>query len=79
MASRAVADPAIAAYLARKQPLGSGAGRPEDCAGAAVFLCGDESRFLTGVVLTVDGGWCVSEPDCPPADPPPGLTPRTDL
>jgi NAD(P)-dependent dehydrogenase (short-subunit alcohol dehydrogenase family) len=61
MSTRAVGDPAIRHFLRTKQPLGPGPGRPEDCADAAVFLCGDEARFVTGVVLPVDGGWCVSE------------------
>ena len=60
MAARAVNDPAIRAYLQLKQPLGPGPGKPEDCADAAVFLCSDEARFITGIVLPVDGGWCVS-------------------
>ncbi len=61
MSTRAVEDPAIRRYLESKQPLGKGPGRPEDVADAAVFLCSDEARFITGVVLPVDGGWCVSE------------------
>jgi NAD(P)-dependent dehydrogenase (short-subunit alcohol dehydrogenase family) len=61
MAARAVADEAIRRFLRTKQPLTQGPGRPEDCADAAVFLCSDEARFITGTVLTVDGGWCVSE------------------
>lgn len=61
MAARAVNDPAIAAFLKTKQPLGSGAGTPEDCADAAVFLCSDEARFITGVVLPIDGGWSISD------------------
>jgi NAD(P)-dependent dehydrogenase (short-subunit alcohol dehydrogenase family) len=61
MASRAVHDPAIAAFLQMKQPLKPGPGQPEDCADAAVFLCSDEARFITGAVLPVDGGWCVSD------------------
>ncbi len=61
MAARAAGDTAIRAFLATKQPLSKGPGQPEDCAGAAVFLCSDEARFITGTVLTVDGGWCVSE------------------
>jgi NAD(P)-dependent dehydrogenase (short-subunit alcohol dehydrogenase family) len=61
MAARAVHDPAVLDYLRTKQPLRQGPGSPEDCAGAAVFLCSDEARFLTGAVLPVDGGWCVSE------------------
>ncbi len=31
-------------------------GRPEDIAHAAAFLCSDEASFITGAVLTVDGG-----------------------
>jgi NAD(P)-dependent dehydrogenase (short-subunit alcohol dehydrogenase family) len=61
MSARAVNDPAIREYLRAKQPLGPGPGLPEDCADAAVFLCSDEARFLTGVVLPVDGGWHIAE------------------
>jgi NAD(P)-dependent dehydrogenase (short-subunit alcohol dehydrogenase family) len=61
MAARAVQDEAIRRFLITKQPLARGPGRPEDCADAAVFRCSDEARFITGVVLPVDGGWCVSE------------------
>ena len=61
MAERACADPAIRHYLRTKQPLTAGPGRPEDCSDAAVFLCSDAARFITGAVLPVDGGWCVSE------------------
>jgi NAD(P)-dependent dehydrogenase (short-subunit alcohol dehydrogenase family) len=61
MATRACNDPAIRSFLQSKQPLTKGPGRPEDCSGAAVFLCSDEARFITGIVLPVDGGWSVSE------------------
>ena len=61
MAGRAVNDPAIRDYLRTKQPLTAGPGQPEDCSDAAVFLCSDAARFITGAVLPVDGGWCVSE------------------
>jgi NAD(P)-dependent dehydrogenase (short-subunit alcohol dehydrogenase family) len=61
MAGRAVGDPAIRHYLRTKQPLKEGPGEPEDCSDAAVFLCSDAARFITGAVLPVDGGWCVSE------------------
>jgi len=42
-----------------------GPGMPEDCAEAALFLCEPASRFVTGVILNVDGGWCVSEGQLP--------------
>jgi len=32
-------------------------GSPEDLAGAFVYLCSPASRYVTGTVLTVDGGW----------------------
>lgn len=32
-------------------------GQPEDLAGAAVFLASGASAYVTGTVLTVDGGW----------------------
>lgn len=31
-------------------------GQPEDIAHAAAFLCSDEANFITGTVLTIDGG-----------------------
>lgn len=61
MSARAMGDPAIRAFLQTKQPLGPGPGTPDDCADAAVFLCSDEARFITGAVLPIDGGWSVSD------------------
>jgi NAD(P)-dependent dehydrogenase (short-subunit alcohol dehydrogenase family) len=62
MSRRAVADETIRAYVARKQPLDGGRpGAPADVDGAAVFFLSDASRFVTGQVLAVDGGWSVTE------------------
>jgi NAD(P)-dependent dehydrogenase (short-subunit alcohol dehydrogenase family) len=62
MARRAAADPAIQQYIATKQPLDGGRiGRPEDLDAAVVFFLSDQSRFVTGQVLAVDGGWTVTE------------------
>jgi NAD(P)-dependent dehydrogenase (short-subunit alcohol dehydrogenase family) len=65
MAARACRDPSILAFLKTKQPLAAGPGRPEDCSDAAVFLCSDESRLITGIVLPVDAGWCISDGQYP--------------
>jgi NAD(P)-dependent dehydrogenase (short-subunit alcohol dehydrogenase family) len=43
-------------YLKHKRlPLGR-AGKPEDVAGPAFFFCSDDSRYVTGQVMLVDGG-----------------------
>jgi len=39
-----------------RTPLGRW-GRPEDVAGAAVFLCSPAAAFITGAILPVDGGY----------------------
>jgi NAD(P)-dependent dehydrogenase (short-subunit alcohol dehydrogenase family) len=67
MARRAAGDETILKFVATKQPLDGGRiGRPDDCDGAAVFLLSDAARFVTGQVLAIDGGWCVSEGQIPP-------------
>jgi NAD(P)-dependent dehydrogenase (short-subunit alcohol dehydrogenase family) len=32
-------------------------GQPEDIAGLAVYLAGDESSWVTGAIMPVDGGY----------------------
>lgn len=49
-------NPAFAAALTQKVPMGR-LGKPEDLAGAAVFLASSAARFVTGANLPVDGGW----------------------
>jgi NAD(P)-dependent dehydrogenase (short-subunit alcohol dehydrogenase family) len=48
----------IAEQCART-PLGR-LGTPDEVAEAVIFLCTENSAFITGSVLTVDGGYCVS-------------------
>jgi NAD(P)-dependent dehydrogenase (short-subunit alcohol dehydrogenase family) len=49
-------DPAFDAWVRSRAPAGRW-GRPEDLAGAAVFLCSPAADFVTGQILYVDGGW----------------------
>ena len=42
--------------LISRTPMGR-VGLPEDIAGPAIFLASDDSAFVTGQVLAVDGGW----------------------
>jgi meso-butanediol dehydrogenase/(S,S)-butanediol dehydrogenase/diacetyl reductase len=55
MSRRAQSDPGILARLPELQPLTGDFGRPEDVAGAALYLA--TAPFVTGTVLVVDGGW----------------------
>ncbi|MBL8218102.1 MAG: SDR family oxidoreductase [Bryobacterales bacterium] len=57
MSQRAQQDPEILDFIAHKQPLSDGMLDAVDIAEAALFLLGEESRHITGQVLSVDGGW----------------------
>jgi gluconate 5-dehydrogenase len=48
-------DPVFKANLVARVPLGR-VGSPDDLAGAVLFFCSDASAFVTGQVLTIDGG-----------------------
>lgn len=50
------ADPVRSAPIVQRTPLGRW-GEPDDVAGPVLFLCSDAARFVTGVVLPVDGGY----------------------
>ena len=52
-------DPGIAAFLKQRCMLGRW-GEPAEIAGAAVFLASDAASYVTGHVLTVDGGMSAS-------------------
>lgn len=57
--SAAVVDEAGWEVRRQRTPLGR-IGTPEDVAAAAVFLASDESAFITGEVLHVDGGFAMA-------------------
>jgi NAD(P)-dependent dehydrogenase (short-subunit alcohol dehydrogenase family) len=62
MSQRAASDETILSFIKKKQPLEGGRiGRPQDLDGIAVYFMSDESRFTTGQLIAIDGGWSVSE------------------
>lgn len=62
MAQRAAGDAVILSFIKTKQPLDGGRiGQPEDTDGLAVYFMSDHSKFTTGQVVAVDGGWSISE------------------
>ena len=70
MAARAMTDDAILGFVQSKQPLDNGrAGKAEDLDSAVLFFLTNRSSFVTGQVLAVDGGWCVSDGQVCPQQP----------
>jgi NAD(P)-dependent dehydrogenase (short-subunit alcohol dehydrogenase family) len=66
MAQRAANDEIILKFIHTKQPLDGGRiGQTSDLDAAAVYFMSDGARFVTGQVLSVDGGWSVSEGQIP--------------
>ncbi len=62
MSERASKDSVILDYIKTKQPLDGGRiGRPGDLDGMATLLMSDQASMITGQVISVDGGWSVSE------------------
>ena len=61
MSARAQADPDSVAYATRKQPLAGGLLPAESAGDLAVFFLSAESRFITGQIIALDGGWSVTE------------------
>ena len=66
MAQRAAKDDVIQKFISTKQPLDGGRiGQPQDLDGLASLLMSDQGSFITGKVISVDGGWAVSEGQIP--------------
>ena len=54
------ARPELKTHYEKKILLGQ-IGAPEDCAAAVGFLCSEAARYVTGHILTVDGGLTVGQ------------------
>ena len=62
MATRAVGNESIQSYIKTKQPLGGGrVSHPNDLTGLACYFMSDQSKFTTGQIVAVDGGWSITD------------------
>ena len=59
LTAKSFSDPARREFLRSRIPLNR-FGQPRDIANAAVFLASEESSFVTGTILFVDGGRLIS-------------------
>lgn len=62
MAQRAAKDEKILSFIKTKQPLDGGRiGQADDISGLACYFMSDYSKFTTGQIINVDGGWSLSD------------------
>ena len=62
MAQRAAKDETILSFINTKQPLDGGRiAQPSDMDGLATYFMSDQSKFTTGQIVAVDGGWGISD------------------
>ena len=62
MAKRASENDEIQDFIKTKQPLDGGrSGYPEDINSAVLMFLSPNTKFITGQLLAVDGGWSISE------------------
>jgi NAD(P)-dependent dehydrogenase (short-subunit alcohol dehydrogenase family) len=52
-------DPELAAPISARTPMARW-GDPQELGDVIGFLCAEESRFVTGVLIPVDGGYSIS-------------------
>jgi NAD(P)-dependent dehydrogenase (short-subunit alcohol dehydrogenase family) len=60
MSQRAQSDSDLLKYMESKQALSRGMMEPEEIARTALFLLSDDSKHITGQVVSIDGGWSVT-------------------
>ncbi len=62
MSNRAMTNSEVKSFSVSKMPLDGGrVGQPSDLDHAVVFFLSDDSKFTTGQVLHIDGGWHLTE------------------